>query len=525
MAASASAAGRWGAFTGTGVGAWAAACSLLVTAVAAARPGANDLDRRVESAISAARLGEGRAGVSIVDVRTGLPLASVRNSEAFAPASNMKLLTTGTALLVLGSDFEFRTEVLIDGGRVIVRGSGDPALADRELLDKMQPRTTVTDILHRLAGAVRDAGCLSAEEVVIDDRVFDRVYVHPKWKDEHLDKGYGAPVSGLNFHANLLSMFVAPAEAGVGFPPSFTLEPEAPWLEIDNRAKVVKEKKSQVWLSRTPGVNRFTLHGEMGPTRATVEIPLQDTPLFFGQLFAAALLGEGVAVGGQPAPGGTPKREDVSRAFDAVRLVRDGESLPQGRVVAVVTTHIRDVVDRCNGESQNLYAEALLKRVGREVSREPGSWDNGAAVVRMTLAERVGPDANATSVIVDGSGLSTENRVSPSTLTRWLRAVQADASAGDTFVESLATPGEGTLRRRFQGVRLKNSLRAKSGLIDGVRCLSGYVTNPNTGDRVAFSVLVNGLKGPEADAAALKLHEEIVRQIDQWMTPTKGKNQ
>ena len=134
----------------------------------------------------------------------------------------------------------------------------------------------------------------------------------------------------------------------------------------------------------------------------------------------------------------------------------------------------------------------------------------------MMLSRELGPQAAATTTVSDGSGLSPDNRVTPNTLARWLEVVSKKPWA-DTYIESLATPGEGTLERRFRGVKLRNQVHAKSGYIKGVRCLSGYVTDSEHQDKLIFAVMVNGLPpaGSEIEhQEARKLHEEIVQLLD-----------
>src|SRR4051812_23030202 len=155
----------------------------------------NSLNEEVTRLVAARKLGEARVGISLVDLETGATLANVHGGDPFTPASNMKLLTSGAALLVLTPDFAFRTELIRDGDRLILRGAGDPALADPVVLQSMEPRLTVNDVLGALAGAVAKAEMKDVREVVVDDRVFDREYVHPEWPVKQLDRGYCAEVS------------------------------------------------------------------------------------------------------------------------------------------------------------------------------------------------------------------------------------------------------------------------------------------------------------------------------------------
>jgi D-alanyl-D-alanine carboxypeptidase/D-alanyl-D-alanine-endopeptidase (penicillin-binding protein 4) len=491
--------------------------ALALAAGSAASPArAQELNGRIESIIAAAKIGAAHVGVSIIDLQSGRALAEVRDETGYIPASNMKLLTSGAALQVLGEDFVFRTELILDGDRLVIKGSGDPALADPALLDRMEPKMTVDGFISSLAGAVAKAGVARISEVVVDDRIFDRNWVHPTWPANQLDRWYCAPVSGLNFHTNVLSVFPSPSPEGINHAPVVALEPNAPWLEIENKAKTTGDGKNSVWLTRDPDANTFVMYGEVRyPTRVPVEITVHDPATLFGQLIAAELPRVGVGVGPVDAAARVTAAER-DRAVTAARPAGEGEKFA-GRTIAVVTTHMRDILDRCNGDSQNLYAESLRKRVGHDVTGEPGSWANGASVVRMQISQDpdLGPASAASTVIVDGSGMSREDKVAPRTLARWLKRMERGRS-GDLFVESLATPGDGTLRRRFGDVKMHSDLRAKSGKLDGVRSLSGYVTDDVTHRRVVFSVMVNDLK--ESDAlTALRLHEDVVMAIDQWL--------
>jgi len=176
---------------------------------------------------------------------------------------------------------------------------------------------------------------------------------------------------------------------------------------------------------------------------------------------------------------------------------------------------LQEVLNRCNTDSINLYAEALLKRIGHEVTREQGTWDNGASVLRMTLEERLDSNAAITTIIADGSGLSHSNIVTPLTLTGWVESFALDETLREPYLLSLATPGRGTFTRRFRDADLKNQIAGKSGVLTGVRSLSGIVVS-ESGREIVFAILVNEVpasKGPNVTRMA----EHIVIQIDNWL--------
>ncbi|MBY0312627.1 MAG: D-alanyl-D-alanine carboxypeptidase/D-alanyl-D-alanine-endopeptidase [Phycisphaerales bacterium] len=476
----------------------ALACALMLAPAALAQ----SLERRVQAAIANARMGNAKIGVTIIDVQSGQTLVDITPSgdDALMPASNMKLITTGAAFLVLGKDHELQTRIMVDGDRVIVRGTGDPAFGDPHLLETM--RTSIEQFTDRLVESVKKTSPTAIREVVIDDRIFDREYVHPEWPANQLSRAYCAQVSGLNFHANVLNVYVAPGQAGGE--PSVRTEPSGSWLTVRRMARTVKEGNTEIWLEREKESFTFKLHGTVRTAVVEpVQVTVNEPSMMFGRYFADRLtkarLGsdQGISV----------------RLANAEDPVKDG---PEARAAVVVRTGLPVILERCNVDSDNLYAESLLKLCGNSVTGQPGTWGSGAAVIRMQLKDKLGADAAAKVVISDGSGLSRGNKVSANTLARWLK-VLSDAPGGDQFVKSLALAGEeGTLRRRFKGSKLKCEVRAKSGYIREVRTLSGYVTNLETGKRAAFSVLVNEVPSG-ADARAKELHENIVELLDGYL--------
>lgn len=462
---------------------------------AASAFGAGDLQEELRHLLNARKLGAARVGVLLMDSSTNAVLAELNPDEPFVPASNMKLLTSGAAMFVLGPEFAFKTELLLVGDRLVVKGDADPGLADPALLATMEPKISADDVLRTLAIAAAKAAQQPPKELVIDGRVLDRELIHPQWNKDDLLRDYSAQVCGLNFHANVLSVYPRPNPSGG--PPLYETQPRAEWLRIDtSRARTAPAGKGGVWVHRDTGANNFSMRGEVKvAAREPVNVTVHDPAEYFGRLFASALTEQGVG----PLP---------------VRFAEAHEQF-EGRPIAVITTPIADVIRRCNTDSENLYAEALIKRIGHAVTGEPGSWSNGASVVRMMISQELGPQAAASTVISDGSGLSRANAVTPRTLARWLDRI-ADKPWGGEFIESLARPGVGTLEKRFQGTRLEHEVRAKSGYINGVRSLSGYVSDSASGRRLVFTILVNDLSltTSEPHAEAKELMEDIVRLLD-----------
>lgn len=475
---------------------------------------AQPLDGRLEVLLADTKLGSAKTGVVIIDAGDGAVLAAHLPDEPLIPASNMKLVTTGAALSVLGRDFSFQTELVYDPefrpagseasgaapGRVILRGSGDPALADPKLMAEM--KLTVEGLLDAWSAALKGAGVGRPAELVIDDRVFDREFVHPTWPVVQLNRWYCAEVAGVNFHTNLLMIYTDPREAGR--PPEIKTEPAAPWLEIRNKARSVKDGNHTAWAARDPSGNGLTLHGDVRFGNDPIEVALSDNPTFIGQLLANRMGLAGMA----PA---------------TVRLAALEEDLSRGRVVHVVRTDLATALRRCNVDSYNLYAECFLKRIGHEVTRAPGSWSNGSAVVRMVLLDRLGPAAGQAFQVADGSGMSRENRVTARMLAQWLASLAGDSKISEDFLASLPQAKvDGTLRKRFRDGDLVNEVRAKTGYLTGVSSMSGYITDPASRRRLVFSIITNDKPARVPTAIVHEVQEKIVRMADSWLAAQTG---
>lgn len=478
----------------------------LVLSVCVPFAQAQTLQDETQLVIRHAGVGNAKIGLSVIDLDTGRELASHNPDVALIPASTMKLLTTGMATKVLGEDFQFRTELIVDESVsppiLIIRGDADPALGDPAIFIGEDPGLELDALMDSIANAIKAAGIGSFSQVVIDDRVLDRVYTHPAWPLDQLNRWYCAQVGGLNFHTNVINVYTQPFP---GATPTYSLIPNAYWMQMQVKAKSNTNARSTAWVSRPSKSNSFTLHGNVSG-QTEIPVAINEPPLFAGRVIAEALSRRGIAIG-----------SSSSQPYKAVRLWQPGDGFVESRTIAAITTPLADVLKRINTKSHNMYAESLLKRAGHEVTTDSGSWENGAAVLRMSLSESLGAVALENTVISDGSGMSRLNRVSPTTLAKWIRHISRTDS-WDEFVASLAMPGEGTLRSRFANGSLENNLAAKSGYLTGVYALAGVLEDPKTGRRIAFSIMLNDVKAGSTSRRAKPLIDDLVEEIDSYLT-------
>ncbi|MDF1810020.1 MAG: D-alanyl-D-alanine carboxypeptidase/D-alanyl-D-alanine-endopeptidase [Phycisphaerales bacterium] len=472
---------------------------------------AGPLDRRTEQIVTRTDLGGGVVGVYIADLDTGVELADYQGSNSMIPASNMKLLTSGAALFVLGGEFRFQTELILDETTtpptLVIKGDGDPALGDPAIFIGEQPGVTLDTLFDQISDALKGAGIQELKGILVDDRVLDRNFTHPAWPIDQLNRWYCAQVGGFNFHTNVLDVYTQPAASGGT--PIVQLQPEADWVELQVKAKSNKKKRDTAWVARPTKENSFTVYGNVS-AKSEIPVSVDNPPLFAGRLFASELNQRSIVVGA-----------NHRYSTDSVSLIQPMDRYTASKTVAVITTPIFDVLERTNTDSYNLYAEALIKRIGYEITSDPGSWENGATVVRMLLTEKLGPSAAETTVVADGSGMSRENKVQPKVLVSWMRKL-ARSDHWELFRDSLATPGNGTMRNRFKGDDLESQLYCKSGYLTGTYALSGVLIHPRSHQRVAFSILLNDVKGGSTKQNAKPLIDSIVGEIDNWMSQKAG---
>ncbi|MFG0328431.1 MAG: D-alanyl-D-alanine carboxypeptidase/D-alanyl-D-alanine-endopeptidase [Phycisphaerales bacterium] len=476
---------------------------MLLAVVAVTAATAQQAYRDIEALVGNAALGSSSVAYHIVDLDTGAILAEGDAERMMLPASNLKLITTGAALLVLGPDASFETTMRWDGSRLTIVGTGDPALADPELLEEMG--VSIESLFDLWIEDLRAEGIDSIDTLVVDDRIFDEARFHPNWPADQLNAAYCAEVAGFNVHGNIVAFYAHPAST-IGHSPNYTIEPDVRrWVSVENRARTIGPKGGQnsLWISRPPTANEFSLFGSVRiPQKALVTV--HDPAELFARWFSDRLKRRNIKVG-------------------EARSAHVDDPVAPGAVVGrPIRTPMSTLVLRCNRDSENLYAEALLKRLGREVTGQPGGWRNGGAVIRTLLSKHLGPGLATQTQISDGSGLSRENRVSPRVMTAWLAFMNDRPDLASVYLDSLAVGGEsGTLRRRFGDIEIEGEVLGKSGYINGVSCLSGYVRATN-GRMAAFSVLVNDIPSSVPIREAKKLQEQIVKRIERHLIESPG---
>jgi len=414
----------------------------------------------------------GAHSIRVVQADSGATAYSHKAGRALIPASNMKLVTTAAALNYLGADFEYTTKVGLCGETLVVVGSGDPLLGDKET-DAQYGRQEGW-IFERIAQVLQDKGIQEINDIVVDTTVFDDQRVHPSWPAKDYNKWYACEVSGLNYNGNCIEVVANRFGNAV----AISVEPRTSFVHIINEVKAISNGDGAVGAYRNRQPNKITIFGKCKNRQGPFRVAIEQPAAFFGYLLAENLVRVGINATGRLIEKAAP--DDC-----------------EFRLLVEFTTPLADVLRRANTDSLGLAAEALLKTIAAHESDNgaDGSWERGRELVRQYLSGL--NIASEEFHIDDGSGLSRENRLSAHAISTMLLALYRSDN-WQLYRSSLAVGGEeGTIGKYFKDARYRGKIVGKTGYISGVRSFSG-VCHTQKGPYI-FSIISNGPRGLSRD--------------------------
>ncbi len=424
-------------------------------------------------------------GICVTSLKTGEIIMQRNADKLFVPASNTKLFTAAAALSLLGKDYQFVTKIFSDGslqhgsvlGNIYVQGVGDPSMTKEDLRAMVQK--------------LKDAGIQQIMgDIVIDSNEFDIQLHGPGWSAD-MEEYYSVtpflgvtkdngrfltkmPVDSVAVDHNCVLCWVKPTAQGKS--PMIKVEDSYENLPIINVAKTsAKKTKATIKVERRWFSDRFVILVEgsipIGSAPLLFKLPVTapDRQCGFLMSLLCAEIGIehiGETVIGQPTP---PQAAQLA----------EHRSQPLHELIAVMLK-----------TSDNLYADALFKKLASHQGLKPASWQQASTIMRDFLVTQVHLPANEL-VVTDGSGLSRYNLVSPAHMVQLLTWLHA-CTFCDVIKESLSVAGvDGTLAARMQLPELHGKIRGKTGTLLGLSSLSGYLYTED--DVYAFSILTNGL--------------------------------
>lgn len=438
-------------------------------------------------------------GVLAVTVK-GDTLVNVNSRQKMAPASNVKLLTTGLALRTLGSDFRFETQLKYTGsiadstlvGDLYIVGGGDPTTGSTS-----DSAEKLTETFAKWASLLRKAGIKRIEGRVIGDPRFfnDATPENLSWSYEDLGTYYGAGPTGLNFFENAQTFYVTPGAAVGSAPFVRPRYPETPWMKLTVTAKTSPARSSNdLYYVNSDFEPRGEIRGRFPVDRKgyTLECSNKFGAYTCAYYFHKYLINNGIKV--------TSGFGDVDR-YGHVRTRLGVEELPVSAassknlksIGSSWSPRLADIIHDTNCNSDNFYAETILHMLGKKLHNS-AVYDSCRVAVD-ELFRGMGLSTANSCQMYDGSGLARKNYISPAFFVAFLRIMTRSAVYQD-YINSLPQPGKkGTLEYILRNApdSMKGRIHAKTGSMNGVRCLSGYIT-ASDGDpdkTIAFSLMLN----------------------------------
>lgn len=424
--------------------------------------------------------------LSVKEVDTGTALYQYEADRQLTPASVMKIITTATALEILGADYRFPTTLAYEGnlvngtleGNLHIQGSGDPSLGSAYFApDKSTYTPDQNTFLPEWIAAVEKAGIRKIRGAVIaDESIFDTEGISMKWLREDMGSYYGAGSYGLCAFDNLYRLYLR--TGGVGSRPQIErTEPALPELYFHNYLKAMQVRSDSSYIAGAPFASDRYLYGVVPVNRSPYILKgdIPDPPLFLAQYMSRQLEQKGIPVEGKPT---------------CYRLLKEEDRWQSHKLKKVCTTYspsLEEIVRVTNHVSHNLFADALIKTIGLSYGR-PSSFGQGIQALHAYWKEK-GLDTSSLWMY-DGSGLAVTDKISARLITDVLVYMATRSKVSAAFIHSLPQAGlEGSVRNFLKGSRLQGKLRLKSGGMSRVKGYAGYIDHQ--GKRYAIALFVN----------------------------------
>lgn len=415
---------------------------------------------------------------AVYDLQTGKEISSRNEDKQLKPASVQKLLTSYSALKLLGPDYKFVTQIFTRGRKgdhvddLIIKGGGDPYLT--------------TENIWLLARRVVKLGIKDVRRLVIDNSAF---VDQPTRSGQ---RAYETAPSALTFNFNSLALeFCVGPQNG-----SAVITPEA-WnvpVKITGQVKVSPTAKSAIQVEEIgnskDSVAEFRVGGTLNQADGckTVYRSINQAPRYFAEAFKKFL--------------------DLNNVQGQREISYSVTPSDATFVFAQESKALSEIVSDMNHFSTNFIAEQILYALGQN---ESGSFDRSRGVQRLSDVLKGLGFVEKEFVLIDGCGLSHDNRLSVKEIGKILLEVAKDEHLRPEFEVSLAVLGRsGTLRRR--SVPSENvTVRGKTGSLDGVSSLAGYLQT-KSGRRVAFVILQNNVGSKDE---AVQIEDRFVEALSQ----------
>lgn len=432
------------------------------------------LRKKIDAILTASSLKGASVGIQVVSLDSQETVYERNPELTLNPASNTKLVTSAAALVRLTPQYQFQTAVFTNAkikngvleGELYIKGGGDPTLSYQDLL------TLAQDVYY--TGIRTITG-----DIIGDDTFFDDEREFSGWHD--FDRAYSGYISALSLGENSVHLIIKPSHRS-GVAPEIILNPPTSYIQIKNKAVTLSSNSiyasfsnDQETSDNSSAQETLVVQGKISRKSqygVSAYVNVKNPSLFTTATFKDALQQVGITVQGRATVGKLPPKAQ--------------------RLAAWYSERLSNIIYESNKSSSNFVAEQILKTLGAEILGTPGTTAKGILIIQEFLAELgIPPEAY---ILENGSGLSRNNRLSAEQIVTLLKYMYESFEVKAEYLASLAIAGvDGTLRSRMQDTQAERRVRAKTGAIRSVSCLSGYAASQDN-ETFAFAILMNQYK-------------------------------
>lgn len=427
---------------------------------------------------------KGVLAVKAVDLKTNEVVFEHNASTPLIPASSQKLLTLYSAINLLDIEDDIHTSVHYEGrvvknvlkGDLYIKFRGAPDL-DYDMLSDLLDESLASKNIKTIKG-----------NIYIDDTEFDEEYFGPGWPVDQIKFCGTAPVSSAVLNENCFEVEVKKNIHGDMMIDSGVATNIMSVSNNAMRSNVDKYCKLELKAYRDNTYNVYGCYQAYDmpkKLRIAVQNPRLLTENFLRNYFKSKKI----------------SHKGVKYDYVPVRSKQIG---------CLKSDKIKDYLVKMTKDSHNMIAELMFKKISSQATGRPGSWKNSSKIVTDFFKQHL--DISADEIkIIDGSGLSRKNLISPNVLIEVLKSAYHDRKVFNYFYNSLAVAGDdGTLNYRFKKSNLKCKVFAKTGTLDNVSSLTGYAFLDN-GKKIAFSIIYNNFTTSNRNIK--KYEEKLLEKI------------
>ncbi len=429
-------------------------------------------------------------GISVKDLSTGKTIVSHNEEKSLTTASIMKLVTTATALELLSPSFRYKTTLALDAqdpSTLLVVGAGDPTLGTSGF--KENRNSFLLDWTKALQNSLTGIENL---KLYVVDNLFGYNGISDEWTWIDMGNYYASGAYGISVFDNSYRIFFDTTNRN-SCPIILRTDPEIKVLSFINQLQLNTTGRDNGYIYGAPFSYKRILRGNIpaGRTAFSIKGDIPDPGLMLGETLAVELSKRGINVSQIE----TAQNDYINRSCN------NGQSQNNYRVGRVLHVHqsrpITDILRETNVESNNHFAEHLIRTIGRNQNQDiySDALQEGVKFINSYWTKQ---NVSTSSLFLhDGSGLAPQDAASPEFFCDLLTHMYSKSNYSKEFYASLPIAGqEGTLKNFMSKTKYSGKIRAKSGSIGGVQCYAGYLIDGNK--RYAFTIMVNKFTGSRA---------------------------